>query len=325
MRSNRPLSGWLLACVRYTAANAIKIRQRRLRHEKAAGEAFLARGGGACSSDPTEVLVWQEIAAELDDAVLQLSAGDRRVVLLKYFENRGMDEIARDLQCTQGAARVRLSRALEKLRGKLDRRGVSVGAFDAAALGAILTKHTIKQATCGLARAACDAALGTGATVATTHTIAKGAIQMMNWTKAKIAATVLATAMIATTGGVVGTNLASAQDQSAVKSQTNPTGNASIQGRIEKLVEAIGANDRNAFVADATETMKAAMTPQTIKSVHDQLKPHMDSGYTVSYLGELKKGEFNVYVAKISFKDGSDDDLVQMTLLNGKLAGFFVQ
>jgi len=32
-----------------------------------------------------------------------------------------------------------------------------------------------------------------------------------------------------------------------------------------------------------------------------------------------------MYVWKISFKDGSDDDLVKMTLQNGKLAGFWIQ
>src|SRR5687767_1604622 len=83
--TNRPLSLWLLTTVRYAAANALRIDARRRRHEQAAG-AMRAAASGACSANPSDVLVWQEVASQLDDAVLKLPAADRRAVVLRYFE-----------------------------------------------------------------------------------------------------------------------------------------------------------------------------------------------------------------------------------------------
>src|SRR5204862_5212390 len=98
------LSGWLLQCVRYASANAIKMEARRRHYEKAAGRLASDRAGGgasgrsgasgACSANPTDVLIWQEIAQQLDDAVLKLPASDRQAVLLRYFEDRPIHEIA---------------------------------------------------------------------------------------------------------------------------------------------------------------------------------------------------------------------------------------
>src|SRR5439155_19584699 len=80
---------------------------------------------GACSSNPTDVLVWQEVARELDDAVLRLPTLDRRAVLLRYFEDRPIAEIAADLNVSEGAAKQRLSRAIDNLRHRLDHRGAA--------------------------------------------------------------------------------------------------------------------------------------------------------------------------------------------------------
>src|SRR3954467_6119590 len=82
VRSARaPLSAWLLTTVRYAAANALKIESRRRKHEEAAAMAS-ASASGACSANPSDVIVWQEVAAQLDDAVLKLPAGDRQAIPL---------------------------------------------------------------------------------------------------------------------------------------------------------------------------------------------------------------------------------------------------
>src|SRR5205814_3600512 len=91
---NGVLSVWLLQCVRYAASNAIKMETRRRNHEESARRGWDASGGGACSANPTDVLIWQEVAQQLDDAVLKLPALDRKAVLLRYFEDRPICEIA---------------------------------------------------------------------------------------------------------------------------------------------------------------------------------------------------------------------------------------
>src|SRR5919112_896345 len=79
IRDDAPLSAWLLSTVRYCAANALKMEQRRQRHERAAAAQAgvplqwpAHRTSGACSNNPTDVLLWQEVAQQLDDAVLAL-------------------------------------------------------------------------------------------------------------------------------------------------------------------------------------------------------------------------------------------------------------
>ena len=139
-----PLSAWLLNTVRYAAANALKTQRRRLHHHALA--ARQASASAACSPNPSDVLVWQEVAAHLDDAVLALPARDRQVVLLRYFQNNSIDDVAAATKSTEGAVKQRLSRSIEKLRKKLIRRGVVFGAEGAVILSALLAEHAVKAA-----------------------------------------------------------------------------------------------------------------------------------------------------------------------------------
>jgi RNA polymerase sigma-70 factor (ECF subfamily) len=179
---------------------------------------------GACSANPSDVIVWQEVAAQLDDAVLKLPAGDRQAILMRYFEDRPITEIAAALRVSEGAAKMRLSRSVEKLRQRLERAGAGVAPAGAAGLATLLAAHAVRAAPAGLMRytlaaslgaaagaagaaaTAASAAAGTGTGIA----IAKGAMTMMSWTKTKIAAALVAAAMLGT-GTVLTVNYAGAQ------------------------------------------------------------------------------------------------------------------
>src|SRR3954466_14364615 len=159
------LSGWLLQCVRYASANAIKMETRRRTHERAAAirsDAWGAgAGAGACSSNPTDVLIWHEVAQQLDDAVLRLPAADREAVLLRYFEDRPIRDIATKLNVTEGAAKQRVSRALEKLRQLLSRHNAALtSALHSPALAALLSSHAVRAAPPGLWSSVVAAATG---------------------------------------------------------------------------------------------------------------------------------------------------------------------
>lgn len=216
----QPLSAWLLTATRYAAANAVRIESRRRRREEAAAM-NQKMVNGACSPDPSEAIVWQDLAEHLDDAVLALARDDRRAVLMRYFEDRPVGEIAAALGCTEGAVRMRLARALEKLRGRLDRAtGGTLAVVPAVHLASLLTSHAVVPAPAGLAASATTAALATVTVAASSSTltplIAKGAIHMMTWTKAKIAASIVAGLVLAGTGGVATWNHALAQTRTPV-------------------------------------------------------------------------------------------------------------
>src|SRR6185312_437642 len=182
----------------------LKLEARRRKHETFAAQFgnLSGAGAGACSANPTDVLIWHEIAEQLDDAVLKLPALDRQAVLLRYFEDRPISDIAAALSINEGAARQRLSRAMEKLHQRLSRHNEAMMmSIDASALAGLIASHTVQSAPAGLADAAITAI--SAKTVSTGLTIAKGAMNMMAWTKAKLAIAATAAIVIGGTGGIV--------------------------------------------------------------------------------------------------------------------------
>ena len=199
---------WLLKTTGYAAANALKRQRRRIYHEqraaRAQGESAMTphpsslaaalAGGAIASSDPSEVLAWREIAPLLDDAILGLSGGDRTAIVMRYYEGRSTAEIASALGIRQDAVRQRLSRAVDKLRRKLESKGASLSA---AVLAGLLGAHVVKAAPAHLAGACLSAITGGAAASATAAAIAKGAMAMSYSLKATAGTMVVAGGMIA--------------------------------------------------------------------------------------------------------------------------------
>lgn len=94
---------------------------------------------------------------------------------------------------------------------------------------------------------------------------------------------------------------------------------------LDKLLEAVEANDYASFVADGNDAFKAGLTKQMLEGVSAQLAPRMQKGYDVSYLGELKQQGCQVHLWKLAYRDGGDDTLAKLVLKDGKVAGFWLQ
>jgi len=93
--------------------------------------------------------------------MIQLGEGDREAIVLRYFANRPYAEVGRRLGLSENAARMKVDRALEKLKGRLGRRGIN---STCAALAAGLTAEAAIAAPAGVAAAATAAAsMGTAA------------------------------------------------------------------------------------------------------------------------------------------------------------------
>ena len=84
-----------------------------------------------CDS-PASDLDWESIRPVLDKVMHKLKESDRDVILMRYFENRQLADIGEKLGLSEDAARKRVDRALEKLRGFLSRSGVTATALAAA-------------------------------------------------------------------------------------------------------------------------------------------------------------------------------------------------
>ncbi|HTV61954.1 MAG TPA: TIGR03435 family protein [Verrucomicrobiae bacterium] len=174
--------GWLFRATQFAAMNAIRTECRRqhLMQEAARME------NSNQTSDAGEV--WEQIVPILNEAMSQLGERDRDALLLRYFRNKNLREVGSALGTSEDAAKMRVGRALEKLRSILARRGV---ATPAAALALAISTNAVQAAPAGLSSGVAAAAALKGATASnSTLTLMKGALKLMAWTKAKSVAVV---------------------------------------------------------------------------------------------------------------------------------------
>ncbi len=111
------------------------------------------------NSEPVNEADWGRVAPVLDAAIDQLSESDRTAVLLRFVDRRPFSEIGAVLRLTEDAARMRIDRALDKLRLLLKRRGII---SSTAALEAAMATHAVSAAPAGLAINVAGTALASG-------------------------------------------------------------------------------------------------------------------------------------------------------------------
>src|ERR1035441_4799736 len=169
------LSGWLYQTARLTAMTSIRSEIRRAHREQEACMQNVLNESGADA--------WTQISPLLDAAMSGLNESDRHAVVLRFFDGKSIREVGAALGASEDAAKMRLNRAVEKLRLFFTRRGV---VHPAEVLTATISAHSVQTAPAALAKAVTAAALAKGATAsASTLTLIKGALKVMAWTKAK--------------------------------------------------------------------------------------------------------------------------------------------
>jgi len=181
------LSGWLYHTTQLTAQNFIRSEIRRARREQEAHMQSVLDESG------TET--WSRIAPILHEAMARLNAHDRDAILLRYFENKSVSEMALVMRIAEPAAHKRLTRAVERLRNIFARRGVKLSA---AALVNIVAANSVSAAPAGLTTSITAATAQGAAVSGSTLILVKGASKLMAWTKAKMAIVAGAGVLLAT-------------------------------------------------------------------------------------------------------------------------------
>lgn len=124
------LAAWLHATTRFKVAEAMRANRRRRARETAATLMHELTGH---DETPAE---WERLRPLIDDTLHELNEPDREVVLLRFFEGLGYRDIGQRLGLNENSAHKRVERALDRLRERLHRRGVtSTGVALAAVLG----------------------------------------------------------------------------------------------------------------------------------------------------------------------------------------------
>jgi len=169
------LQGWLCRTAHLVACNVLKSEHRRQHHEQ---EAYME--SHLHESEPD---VWPQIAPLLDEAVAQLGDADRNAVVLRFYEQRTLEEVGRALGLNADTAQKRVSRALEKLRKFFTKRGV---VLTTSVMAGAVSANSVQAAPVGLAKTISTMAVAKGALASgSTLTLIKGALKIMAWTKAK--------------------------------------------------------------------------------------------------------------------------------------------
>jgi RNA polymerase sigma factor (sigma-70 family) len=146
------LGGWLHRATCLLAASTMRGERRRALREREAVAMNLPQDHTAANL--------AQVAPVLDEAINELEPEDRTAILLRFFEQQEFRAVGEALGSSEDAARMRVSRALDKLNVLLRKRGLS---FSAVALGVTLTAGAVTAAPADLATVVAGTALASGA------------------------------------------------------------------------------------------------------------------------------------------------------------------
>jgi len=304
------LSCWLYHATRFAAADALKSQRRRQQREQ---EAYMQ----STSNEPAPP-VWEQIAPLLESAMDALAERDRNAVVLRYFENKTLTEVGTALGMSEDAVRMRVNRALEKLRGIFTKRGATL---TTTLIAGAVSANAVHAAPVGLAATISTAAATlAGTTIATTATAtAAKAIAMTTLQK-----TVIGAALAAAVGtGIYVANQASHSRNAFQKPQYLQ--GTKIRADIDKdipLAQAIEeANARYRDVQPLTEEEVVAAV-RAIRLEHPNIS---DSAYEIyqRVVEErvLPKGMYFSHISRWNTKYGDFEVDWKILTLHGDYAG----
>jgi RNA polymerase sigma factor (sigma-70 family) len=237
LSSDVMLGGWLHQHTCFVAAKTMRGERRRQSRERQAVEMN--------ALEEHSEMNYARLAPALDEAINELAEPDRTAILLRFFERHDFREVGEAIGSSEDAARMRVTRAVEKLETLLKRRGIT---STAAALAVVLWANAVQAAPVGLATAISTAALA-GTALATSTTIAATKILAMTTLQKAIIGTALAAA--------VGTGILEARQNAELRNhvQTLQQHGADLAEEIQQLKR--GQEDTRAQMA----TLRAKPQP----------------------------------------------------------------
>jgi hypothetical protein len=132
-------------------------------------------------ASPEEALS-DQVSGTLDEAVACLSEADRQAIVLRFYEGKSLAEVGLSMGTTEEAAKKRVARAVKKLRGHFERRGLVI---PLALLMLLLAGRSH-------AAGAIPEIVAPAAAPPVAHSIAEGALRLMTHAQAKLLGAIFA-------------------------------------------------------------------------------------------------------------------------------------
>ena len=103
---------------------------------------------------------------------------------------------------------------------------------------------------------------------------------------------------------------------------TAPTQN--VIDCLQVILDATASKNYELFTTVGDAGYKAGITQEMFDDVSDQLASRLQNGYSISYFGDLKQGDYQIYLWKLSFADGGDEFVARMDMNGDQVAGIFI-
>lgn len=194
LRPEPSLTGWLFQTARFAARNARRRAARRKEWEARA----LAQTPTAGTDDAA---LWDQVGPALNDALATLGAKDREAVLLRFADGLSFPELGTALGTSEDAARMRLNRAVERLRQFFAKQGVTLSV---AGLTVLLADRAVQAAPAAcaasvtrIAESISPGAINAGLVSPQINSHLQGVLKAMTISKLKLAATLGVGAILA--------------------------------------------------------------------------------------------------------------------------------
>jgi RNA polymerase sigma factor (sigma-70 family) len=231
------LSSWLYTSAHFAANKMVRTEIRRRQRE----EQFMREP----VPDTPQEADWEKLRPLLDAAMHGLKESDREAILLRYFENRPYAEVGAKFGLNENAARLRVERALEKLRALLAKRAITT----TSALAAAISTNAIQAAPANFVTT-----LTTASLTASGKTTSLTLLKIMTAAKLKFSLGALAIAGAAT--------LFIAQHNSA---KTANTENDQLRQHIKKLESDADAFSNRLTTASDAKSLSADQFAELLK------------------------------------------------------------
>jgi len=293
------IPSWLHRTAGFAAADMLRTQRRRLQRE---WEAYVEP-----QLNEPENEAWRQIAPLLDTAIAGLNEKDRHAIVLRFFQNKSLNEIGAALGASEEAAKKRVERALEKLQRYFTRQGV---ASTTAIVAGVISTNSVQAAPVAFAHSVTAAALAKGAVASSTNlTLIKGTIKLMAWTKLKTTLVAGAIALLAVSGTtVIGMNLAAAHraaslvlfDSSVII--ISPDGTAHVKSTVKKRNDSNGARRSETITSygildRVTGESGLPLKFKELTAIHDDYTKF----YSVSLGKPVRAGGEIIYTTEVTF------------------------
>lgn len=102
------------------------------------------------------------------------------------------------------------------------------------------------------------------------------------------------------------------------------SGSETEAAQLKTLLTAIQEGDYQGFISTGNEEF-AKLERSQFDAVATELGPRLKQGYAADRLGDYRQQNYEFSLWKLSFKDGGDDLIGTLNVLNGRVGGFVLR